>query len=85
MDKIINLKKGDMTIEDHIANYKILLRKAKIPKDSPPAVDYFLRSLPIPLQRDLLRLPTPPKDLKEWYSWASKLDNNFKRMQRILG
>ena len=85
MEKIINLKKGDMTIKDHIAKYKILLRKAKIPKDSPPAIDYFMRSLPIPLQRDLLRLPTPPKDLKEWYSWANKLDNNYKRMQRILG
>ena len=65
MEKIINLKKGDVTIEDHIAKYKILLRKAKIPKDSPPAIDYFMRSLPIPLQRDLLRLSTPPKDLKE--------------------
>ena len=54
MDKIINLKKGDATIEDHIAKYKILLRKAKIPEDSPPAIDYFLRSLPILLQRDLL-------------------------------
>ena len=85
MDKIINLKKGDTSVDDHIAKYKILLRKAKIPEDSLPAVDYFLRSLLIPLQRDLLRLPTPPKDLKEWYSWASKLDNNFKRMQRILG
>ena len=85
MDKIIHLKKGDATVEDHVAKYKILLRKAKIPKDSPPVIDYFLRSLPVPLQRDLLRLPTPPKDLKEWYSWASKLDNNFKRMQRILG
>ena len=85
MDKIIHLKKGDATVEDHVAKYKILLRKAKIPEDSLPAIDYFMRSLPIPLQRDLLRLPTPPKDLKEWYSWASKLDNNFKRMQRILG
>ena len=85
MEKIINLKKRDATVKDHIAKYKILLRKAKIPKDSPPAIDYFMRSLPIPLQRDLLRLSTPPKDLKEWYSWASKLDNNYKRMQRILG
>ena len=85
MDKIIHLKKGDATIEDHVAKYKILLRKAKIPEDSPSAIDYFMRLLPIPLQRDLLRLPTPPKDLKEWYSWASKLDNNFKRMQGILG
>ena len=81
MEKIINLKKGDVTIKDHIAKYKILLRKAKIPKDSPPAINYFMRSLPIPLQMDLLRLPTPPKDLKEWYSWANKLDNNYKKMQ----
>ena len=85
MEKIINLKKGDATVKDHIAKYKILLRKAKIPEDSPPAINYFMRSLLIPLQRDLLRLPTLPKDLKEWYSWASKLDNNYKRMQRILG
>ena len=85
MEEIIHLKKGDATVEDHVARYKILLRKAKIPEDSPPAIDYFLRSLPVPLQRDLLRLPTPPKELKEWYSWASKLDNNYKRMQRILG
>ena len=42
MDKIINLKKGDATVEDHIAKYKILLRKAKIPEDSPPTIDYFL-------------------------------------------
>ena len=54
MDKIINLKKGNVTVEDHIAKYKILLRKAKIPEDSSPAINYFLRSLPIPLQRDLL-------------------------------
>ena len=71
MEKIINLKKGDATIEDHIAKYKMLLRKAKISEDSPPAIDYFMRSLPTPLQRDLLQLPTLPKDLKEWYSWAN--------------
>ena len=85
MEKIINLKKGDATVEDHIAKYKMLLRKAKIPEDSPPAIDYFMRSLPTPLQRDLLRLPTPPKDLKEWYTWANRLDNNYRKMQWILG
>ena len=54
MEKIINLKKGDTTVEDHIAKYKTLLRKAKIPEDSPLEIDYFMRSLPTPLQRDLL-------------------------------
>ena len=80
MEKI-NLKKGDATIEDHIAKYKVLLRKAKIPEDSPPAIDYFMRSLLTPLQRDLLQLPTLPKDLKEWYSWANRLDSNYRKMQ----
>ena len=54
MEKIINLKKGDATVKDHIAKYKVLLRKAKIPEDSLLAIDYFMRSLPTPLQRDLL-------------------------------
>ena len=85
MEKIINLKKGDTTVEDHITKYRVLLRKAKIPEDSPPAIDYFMRSLPTPLQRDLLRLPTLPKDLKEWYTWANRLNNNFRKMQQILG
>ena len=44
-----------------------------------------MRSLLTPLQRDLLQLPTPPKDLKEWYSWAIRLDSNYRKMQRILG
>ena len=85
MEKIINLKKGDAMVEDHITKYKTLLRKSKILEDSLPAIDYFMRSLPTPLQRDLLRLPTPPKDLKEWYSWANRLDSNYRKMQRILG
>ena len=85
IEKIINLKKGDTTVKDHIAKYKTLLGKAKIPEDSPPVIDYFMRSLPTPLQRDLLRLPTPPKDLKEWYSWANRLDSNYRKIQQILG
>ena len=83
--RFINLKKGDTTVEDHIAKYKTLLRKAKIPEDSLPVIDYFMRSLPTPLQRDLLQLPTLHKDLKEWYSWANRLDSNYRKMRRILG
>ena len=85
MEKIINLNKGDATIKDHITKYKVLLRKSKIPEDSPPAIDYFKRSLPMPLQQDLLQLPTLPKDLKEWYTWVNRLDSNFRKMQHILG
>ena len=54
-------------------------------KDSPPAIYNFRRSLSTALQWDLLQLPTPLKDLEEWYTWANQLDNNFRKMQCILG
>ena len=76
LEEITNLKMGDTPIDDHIARYQILLDRSGVPRDSPSAIDYFRRTLNIPLQRKLLDLPTPPKNLKEWYEWAARLDNN---------
>ena len=85
LEELTNLQMGTNSIEDHIARYKALLSAAGVADTSPPAIDYFRKSLNIPLQRKILELPTQPKDLKEWYEWASRLDNNYRRMQRILG
>jgi hypothetical protein len=84
LEELIALKMGNNSIEDHIARFKILLKKSKVPEDSPSAIDYFRKTLNVPLQRKLLDLPTPPTDLKEWYDWASRLDNNYRKIQRIL-
>ena len=84
LEEITNLKMGTTPIDDHIARYQILLDWSGVPRDSPSAIDYFRRTLNIPLQRKLLDLPTPPKNLKEWYKWAARLHNNFRKMQRIL-
>jgi len=84
LKKITALRMGNNSIEDHIAKYKILLSKAGVDTGSPSAIDYFRKSLNIPLQKNLLNLPTPPKDLTEWYEWATRLDNNFRKMQRIF-
>ena len=85
LEKITALKMGNTSIEDHIARYKILITKAGILKNSPAAIDYFRKSLNIPLQKQLLNLPTPPTTLDEWYTWASRLDNNYRKMLRIFG
>ena len=85
LEEITNLKMGNIPIDDHIARYQILLDRSGVPTDSPSVIDYFRRTLNIPLQRKLLDLPTPPKNLKEWYEWAARLNNNFQKMQRILG
>jgi hypothetical protein len=86
LEKITSLRMGNNTsIEDHIAKYKILLTKAGITKTSPAAIDYFRRSLNVPLQKQLLNLPTPPSTMDEWFEWASRLDNNYRKMMRIFG
>jgi hypothetical protein len=84
LEELTALKMGSNTIEDHIAKYKILLDRSGVAETSPSAVDYFRKTLNIPLQRKLLE-PTPPNSLQEWYKWAVRLDNNFRKMQRILG
>ena len=85
LEELTTLKMGNTSIEDHIAKYKILLARSGVLDTSPSAIDYFRKTLNIPLQRKLLELPTPPTNLKEWYDWAARLDNNFRKMQRIFG
>jgi hypothetical protein len=75
LEELTNLKMGTNAIDDHIARYKTLLARSGVPDTSPSAIDYFRKTLNVPLQRKLLELPTPPKDLAEWYEWAARLDS----------
>jgi hypothetical protein len=83
LEELTALKMGNNSIEDHIAKYKILLSRYGVPETSPSAINYFRKTLNIPLQQKLLELPNAPKDLKEWYDWANRFDNNFRKMQHI--
>ena len=79
------IRMGNNTIEEHIVKFKMLVTTSDLNSNSPAVVNYFRDSLSIPLQRKILNLENPPKTLKEWYDWAQKIDNNFRRMQHILG
>lgn len=85
LDEIKALRMGNDSIEEHIAKFKMLRTKSGLDETSPAVIDYFRETLNIPLQRKLLTMENPPKTLKDWYTWASKLDNNFRKMQRIMG
>ena len=76
---------GNNTIEDHTAQFRTLLEKSGVPKDSPSAIDYYRKTLNVPLQKKILELPITPKTLNEWYEWAARLDNNYCKMMRIMG
>ena len=78
------MKMGDSSIEDHIAQFKVLLTKANISEESPSAFDYFRKTLNFCLQKKLIDLAEPPKDLEDWYKWTIQLDNNYRKIQRVL-
>ena len=80
----MNIKMGNNTIEDHTAQFQTLLKKSGVLKDSPSAIDYQ-KTLNIPLQKKILELPVTPKTLDEWYEWVARLDNNYRKMMRIIG
>ena len=85
LEELLELRMGNSSVDDHISWFKIILEKTGVPDTSPSAIDYFRKSLNPPLQTELLRLHTPPTDLDDWYKWASKLDNNYRKMRRIIG
>src|ERR1700678_4289961 len=38
-----------------------------------------------PLQQQIMTLENPPKKIDDWYEWATKLDHQWRKMQRIMG
>ena len=79
------LRMGNNSIEEHNAHFKMIVTKSGLDATSPVVIDYYPETFNIPLQRRILSLENPPKTLKDWYDWAAQLDNNWRRMQRILG
>ena len=77
------LKMGNTTIEEHVAEFKMLVTKSKLTKND-AVVEYFRETLPIPLQQNIMSLLTPPTDLDEWYKWAIKLRNYFLQMKSAI-
>jgi hypothetical protein len=84
MDEIIKLRQGNNSIEDHVAKFKILLANTGVDDDSPSALDYFQRSIRVPLLKKIMDLPDPPTKLTKWYEWALKFDANYHRLMRLL-
>ena len=85
LEEMKALRMGNGSIEEHNARFKMAVTKSALDSTSPAVIDYYRESLNIPLQRRILSLENPPKTLQEWYDWAAKLDNNWRRMQKILG
>ena len=77
------MKMGNSSIEEHVSKFKMLITKSKLAKNDAIA-EYFRETLPIPLQKNIMSIPTPPTTLDDWYKWAIQLHNNFIRMQNAI-
>ena len=84
LDEIIKLRQGTTSIEDHIARFKVLLANSGVAEDSPTALDYFQKSIRVPLLKKILHRDDVPETLPKWYKKALKTDNNYHKVQRIL-
>ena len=84
LDEINKLRQGSTSIEDHVARFKVLLTNSGVAADSPAALDYFQKSLRVPLFKRIMDLAKVPTELTKWYKWALKLDANYHRLMLLL-
>ena len=84
LDEIIRMRQGNASIEDHVAKFKVLLADSGVADDSPVALDYFQKSIRVPLLKKILDRDNIPETLEDWYKKALKIDNNYHKVQRII-
>ena len=84
LNETIKMRQGNATIEDHVARFKVLLADSGVMEDSPAALDYFQKSIRVPLLKRILDRDNVPETLDEWYRKALKVDNDYHKVQRII-
>ena len=84
LDEIIQMRQGNMSIEDHVTKFKVLLANSGVTEDSPATLDYFQKSIRVPLLKKILDQDNVPETLPEWYKKALKIDNDYHKVQRII-
>jgi Retrotransposon gag protein len=86
LEKMKNLRmKGDDSIDDHVAKFRMLVTSSGLGTTSAAVVDLYRETLPMPLQKRILFLEKPPTKIADWYKWSTRLHHQWKRMNRILG
>ena len=78
------MRQGNTSIEDHIAKFKILLADSGVTEDSPATLDYFQKSIRVPLLKKILDQDNVPESLSEWYKKVLKIDNDYHKVQWII-
>ena len=78
------MRQGNTSIEDHVAKFKVLLADSGVTEDSSAALDYFQKSIRVPLLKKILERDNVLETLPEWYKKVLKIDNDYHKVQQII-
>ena len=84
-DAITKMQTAQMsrkTADEFVEEFKNWAAESGVTEDR-PLIEWFMAALPIILRDKILQLKSPPTKITDWYSTASKLDNNWRKFKAI--
>jgi Retrotransposon gag protein len=81
--KLRQLRQGKNTIDEYVAEFRILAGKAKMTDDK-ALTEYFMEGINTGILQKIFASEQLPKTIQEWYERASKHDAQHRRVQEIL-
>jgi Retrotransposon gag protein len=82
---ILSMKDGEGQLDNYIAEFKTLLRKARWERNTQGAVDLFKQGLKLNLHRGILRCETLPQTLDKWIHAACLEAERMALVKATLG
>src|SRR5271155_2069335 len=82
--KLRQLKQGKDSVDDYMAQFRILAGKAKMTDDK-ALTEYFMEGINSGILQKIFAQQRLPATITEWYERTSKCDSHYRRVQEILG
>src|ERR1700678_3985616 len=82
--KLQQLKQGKDSVDDYVAQFRILAGKARITDDA-ALTKYFMEGINTGILQKIFAQEKLPATITEWYKRTSKCDSHYRRVQEILG
>src|SRR6202522_745329 len=82
--KLRQLKQGKNSVDDYVAQFRILAGKAKM-TDNAALTEYFMEGVNTGILQKIFAQEKLPATITEWYEQTSRCDSHYRRVQEILG
>ena len=82
--KLRQLKQGKDSVDDYVAQFRILAGKARMTDDA-ALTEYFMEGINTGILQKTFAQEKLPATITEWYERTSRCDSHYRRVQEILG